>query len=280
MHEPAATCTCPECGGVLRALGEDVAEMLEYVPQHWKVIRHVRPKYSCARCEQILQAPAPSRPIARGVPGPGLLAHVLVSKYCDHLPLYRQSQIYAREGIELERSTLAEWVGAASALMQPLVEALGAYVLAAEKLHADDTPVPVLAPGTGKTKQGRLWDYVRDDRPAGSTDPPAVWLRYSPDRKGKHPCEHLKDFGGILQADGYAGFNGLYDRAKHPAHRGSLLGARAAQVLRRFHGHAVTARPGGPAAHRGALRHRGTDPRSTARGTTAHTRRAQRAVTG
>ena len=165
--------------------------MLEYVPQHWKVIRHVRPKYSCAGCEQIVQAPAPSRPIARGVAGPGLLAHVLVSKYCDHLPLYRQSQIYARDGIELDRSTLAEWVGAASALMQPLVEALGAYVLAAEKLHADDTPVPVLAPGTGKTKQGRLWDYVRDDRPAGSTDPPAVWLRYSPDRKGKHPCEHL-----------------------------------------------------------------------------------------
>jgi transposase len=216
VHEPAATCTCPECGGVLRALGEDVAEMLEYVPQHWKVIRHVRPKYSCARCEQIVQVLAPSRPIARGVPGPGLLAHVLVSKYCDHLPLYRQSQIYARDGIELDRSTLAEWVGAATALMQPLGDALGAYVLAAEKLHADDTPVPVLAPGTGKTKQGRLWVYVRDDRPAGSTEAPAVWLRYSPDRKGKHPCEHLKDFGGILQADGYAGFNGLYDRAKLP----------------------------------------------------------------
>ena len=191
--------------------------MLEYVPQHLKVIRHVRPKYSCAGCEQIVQAPAPSRPIARGVAGPGLLAHVLVSKYCDHLPLYRQSQIYARDGIELDRSTLAEWVGAASALLQPLVEALGAYVLAAEKLHADDTPVPVLAPGTGKTKQGRLWDYVRDDRPAGSTDPPAVWLRYSPDRKGEHPREHLKNFGGILQADGYAGFNGLYDRAEASA---------------------------------------------------------------
>ena len=216
VHEPTATCSCPQCGGVLGALGEDVAEMLEYVPQHWKVIRHVRPKYRCARCEQIVQAPAPSRPIARGVAGPGLLAHILVSKYCDHLPLYRQSQIYARDGIELDRSTLAEWVGAASALMQPLIEALGGYVLAAEKLHVDDSPVPVLAPGTGKTKQGRLWVYVRDDRPAGSTDPPAVWLRYSPDRKGKHPCEHLHSFGGILQADGYAGFNGLYDRAKHP----------------------------------------------------------------
>jgi transposase len=216
LHEPSSTCSCPACGGALRVLGEDVAEMLEYVPQHWKVIRHVRPKYSCASCEQIVQAPAPSRPIERGLAGPGLLAHVLVSKYCDHLPLYRQSQIYAREGIELDRSTLAEWVGAASALMQPLVDALGEYVLTAEKLHADDTPVPVLAPGTGKTKLGRLWTYVRDDRPSGGTDPPAVFFRYSPDRKGKHPCEHLKSFRGILQADGYAGFNGLYDRPEHP----------------------------------------------------------------
>src|SRR5467141_2032854 len=207
---------CPDCGGKLKQLSEDVSETLEYVPEHFKVIRQVRPKLACACCDKIVQAEAASRPIARGIAGPGLLAHVLVSKYCDHLPLYRQSQIYARDGIELDRSTLAQWVGAASALMQPLVDALGAYVLAAEKLHADDTPVPVLAPGTGKTKQGRLWDYVRDDRPAGSTDPPAVWLRYSPDRKGKHPCEHLHSFGGILQADGYAGFNGLYDRAKHP----------------------------------------------------------------
>ena len=211
VHEPASTCTCPACGGALRPLGEDVAEMLEYVPEHWKVIRHVRPKYSCASCQQITQAPAPSRPIERGLPGPGLLAHVLVSKYCDHLPLYRQSQIYARDGIEIDRSTMAGWVGAGSALLQPLLDALARYVLSAQKLHADDTPVPVLAPGTGKTKLGRLWAYVRDDRPSGSTDPPAVLLRYTPDRKGKHPCEHLKDFSGILQADGYAGFNGLYD---------------------------------------------------------------------
>jgi transposase len=216
VHEPDATCTCPACGGTLRPLGEDVAEMLEYVPEHWKVIRHVRPKYSCASCEQIVQAPAPSRPIQRGLAGPALLAHVLVAKYCDHLPLYRQSQIYARARIELERSTLAEWVGATSALMQPLIDALGRYVLGAEKLHADDTPVPVLSPGNGKTKLGRLWTYVRDDRPSGSTDPPAVLFRYSPDRKGKHPCEHLRDFRGILQADGYAGFNGLYDRPEHP----------------------------------------------------------------
>lgn len=216
VHEPDSVCSCPACGGALRALGEDVAEMLEFVPEHWKVVRHVRPKYSCARCAQIVQAPAPSRPIERGLAGPGLLAHVLVSKYCDHLPLYRQSQIYARSGIELDRSTLAEWVGHTSALLQPLIDALARYVLAAKKLHADDTPVPVLSPGNGKTKLGRLWAYVRDDRPSGGTDPPAVLLRYSPDRKGKHPCEHLREFRGVLQADGYAGFNGLYDREDAP----------------------------------------------------------------
>ena len=216
IHEPSSTCTCPDCGGLLRVLGEDVSEMLEYVPQHWKVLRHVRPKYSCAECQRIIQAAAPSRPIERGIAGPGLLAHVLVSKYCDHLPLYRQSQIYAREGLERDRSTLADWVGATSALMQPLVQALGAYVLSAQKLHADDTPVPVLAPGTGKTKTGRLWSYVRDDRPAGSTDPPAVLFCYSPDRKSEHPRAHLKDYRGILQADAYAGFNALYERTEQP----------------------------------------------------------------
>ena len=215
VHEPASTCTCTQCGGALKSLGEDVAEMLEYVPAHWKVLRHVRPKYSCSRCERITQAPAPSRPIARGMAGPGLLAHVLISKYCDHLPLYRQSQIYAREGVDLPRSLLAEWVGHTSTLMQPLLNAIQSHVLAADKLHADDTPVPVLT-GLGKTKQGRLWTYVRDDRPASSTDPPAVWFTYSPDRKGKHPSEHLKDFTGILQADGYAGFNALYERKSKP----------------------------------------------------------------
>ena len=141
--------------------------MLEYVPACFEVIRHVRPKLSCRCCERIVQAPAPSRPIARGLAGPGLLAHVLISKYADHLPLYRQCEIYARQGVELERSTLADWVGGSSALLDPLVEALRRYVMAAGKLHADDTPVPVLAPGNGKTKTGRLWTYVRDDRAAG-----------------------------------------------------------------------------------------------------------------
>jgi transposase len=206
----AAACACPACGGSLRPLGEDVSEMLEYVPGSYRVIRHIRPKLSCSQCQRIVQAPAPSRPIAKGIAGPGLLAHVLVSKYCDHLPLYRQSQIYRREGIHLERSTLADWVGGASSLLEPLVDALGHHVMSASKLHGDDTPVPVLCPGRGTTKQGRLWTYVRDDSPAGSSEPPAVFFRYTPDRKAIHPQSHLQDFTGVLQADAYAGFERLY----------------------------------------------------------------------
>ena len=202
---------CPDCGGELKHLGEDVSEMLEIEPLRFKVIRQVRPKLACAGCERIVQAEAPSRPIARGIAGPGLLAHVLVSKYGDHLPLYRQSEIYAREGVELDRSTLADWVCETSALLEPLVEALRRHVMAAEKLHADDTPVPVLAPGNGKTKTGRLWTYVRDDRPAGDRTPPAVWFAYTPDRKGEHPKAHLSKFQGTLQADGYAGFEQIYE---------------------------------------------------------------------
>jgi transposase len=201
---------CPDCGGKLKHLGEDVSEILEYVPASLKVIQYVRPKLACACCDRIVQAEAPSRPIERSIAGPGLLAHVLVSKYCDHLPLYRQSQIYARAGVELDRSTLAEWVGGSSRLLAPLVEALRRHVMAAGKLHADDTPVPVLAPGLGKTKTGRLWTYVRDDRPAGDRTPAAVWFAYSPDRKGEHPQAHLSNFTGTLQADGYAGFDQIY----------------------------------------------------------------------
>lgn len=220
---------CPDCGGTLRRLGEDVSETLEYVPARFKVIRTVRPKLSCAGCSQIVQAPAPSRVIDRGLAGPGLLAHVLVAKYADHLPLYRQAEIYQREGVELDRSTLADWVGGTSRTLRPLVEALQKYVLGAEKLHGDDVPVPVLEPGNGKTKTGRLWTYVRDDRPAGSEAPAAVWFAYSPDRKGEHPARHLQNYVGILQADGYAGFNKLYETGRIEE------AACWAHVRRKFH---------------------------------------------
>jgi transposase len=208
--EHSAGCNCAGCGTALVKIGEDVSEVLEYVPESFKVIRHVRPKLSCPQCHTIVQAPAPQRPIDRGLLGPNLLAHVLVSKYADHQPLYRQSQIYARQEVELPRSTLADGVGGAARLLVPLVDAVKDYVLQPGKIHADDTPVPVLEPGRGKTKTGRLWTYVRDDRPAGSTDPPAVWFAYSPDRAGEHPAKHLHAFSGILQADAYAGFEQLY----------------------------------------------------------------------
>ena len=219
-------CLCPACGGELRKLGEDVAEMLEIVPARFKVIRHVRPKLSCRACSTVVQAPAPSRPLVRSFAGAGLLAHVLVSKYADHLPLYRQAQIYARDGVQLERSTLADWVGGASALLKPLIEAFGAHVMSAEKLHVDDTPVPVLAPGSGRTKTGRLWTYVRDDRPAGNDAPPAAWFCYSADRKGEHPARHLRAFRGVLQVDGYAGFDRLFDddNPSHPRREAACLG--------------------------------------------------------
>jgi transposase len=208
VHAPAAA--CPDCGGAVRVLGEDKSEVLEYVPGHFKVIEHVRPKVSCRVCEAIHQAPTATLPIERGRPGPGLLARVLIGKYCDHLPLYRQADIYARDGVALSRSTLAGWVGRAAFELRPLVEAVAAHVLAADKIHGDDTTVPVLAPGTGKTATGRLWTYVRDDRPFAGEAPPAVFYCYSPDRKGIHPHQHLAGFRGILQADGYAGFGELY----------------------------------------------------------------------
>ncbi len=170
----------------------------------------MRPKLSCGHCSRVVQQPAPVRPIDRGMAAPGLLAQVIVAKYADHCPLYRQQGIYRRSGVELDRPTLAAWVGGAARLLEPLVEVLGRYVHGAEKVHADDTPVPVLDPGRGKTKTGRLWTYVRDDRPAGSRDPPAVWYRYSPNRKGEHPQSHLRHFHGILQADAYSGFAPLY----------------------------------------------------------------------
>jgi transposase len=206
---PALT-ACPCCGGTtLRKIGEDVTETLELVPRQWKVIQHVREKFSCRTCEAITQPPAPSHPIARGRAGPKLLAHILFSKYGLHLPLNRQSAVYAREGVDLDVSTLADWVGAAAATLMPLVEAIRAHVFAAERIHADDTTVPVLA--KGKTRTGRLWTYVRDDRPFAGPDPPAAVFFYSRDRGGEHPEQHLAGYAGLMQADAYAGFNRLYE---------------------------------------------------------------------
>lgn len=176
----------------------------------FQVIRTVREKHTCRWCDRIVQAAAPSRPIERGIAGPGLLARVLTSKYAEHTPLYRQSEIYAGQDVELSRSVLSGWVDACCRLLSPLEEALQRYVLSDGKLHADDTPVPVLLPGNKKTKTGRLWTYVRDDRNAGCALPPAVWFAYSPDRKGIHPQTHLADSSGVLQADAYAGFNEQY----------------------------------------------------------------------
>ena len=209
VHQPVAACPC--CGGtVLRKLGEDVTELLEYVPSSFKVIQLVRPKLSCRACETIVQAPLPSLPIERGRPGPGLLAHVAVAKYADGLPLYRQSAIYAREGIDLDRSTLADWVGRMAALLDPLVQAIGRHVCAGSVLHADDTTVEVLAPGQGRTRIGRLWAVVRDERAFGGATAPGAFYRYSPDRRAEHAAALLGSCRGFLHADGYAGFNSLF----------------------------------------------------------------------
>jgi len=212
VHPSPAACPC--CGGVLRKLGEDVTETLELIPRQWKVIQHVREKFSCRSCETISQPPAPFHPIARGRAGPGLLAHILFAKYGLHLPLNRQSVTYAREGIDLDVSTLADWVGACAATLMPLVLAVRDHVFTAERIHADETTVPVQA--KGKTRTGRLWTYVRDDQPFAGTDPPAAAYFYSPDRGGKHPEEHLATYAGLMQADAYSGFNRLYEAARKP----------------------------------------------------------------
>lgn len=210
---------CPQCGGNLKPLGEDVSEQLEVIEAAFKVIRHVRRKKACACCDCIVQAPAPSRPILRSFAGPGLLANIAVSKFADHQPLYRQAVIHARRGVELDPSTTGRWMGACGVLIAPLVEALRRYVLAPGKIHTDDTPMPVLSPGNGQTKTGRLWVYVRDDRHSGSVAPPAVWFAYSPNRQGQHPQSHLANFSGVLQADAFAGYDKIYadDRVKEAA---------------------------------------------------------------
>jgi len=212
-HEPAAS-ICLRCGAErLRKVGEDVTEVLEYVPGRFEVVRHVRPVYSCAKCEAMLQAPMPAMPIPRAMAGASVLAHVIMSKYADHLPLYRQAEIYARDGLDLDRGTLADWMGKAAWLLRPLADRIGSHVMAGTVIHADDTPVPVLAPGNGKTRTGRLWIYLRDERPHAGRAPPAVHYRYTPDRKGERCRQHLNSFSGHLHADGYAGFAELYESA-------------------------------------------------------------------
>lgn len=210
-----APCACAHCGsGRLRKIGETTTESLELVPASWKVLSHVREKFSCRACEKITETPAPSHPIARGRAGPQLLAHVLFSKYRAHLPLNRQSDIYEKEGIDLDVSTLADWVGACSATLMPLVEEIEKHVLAAERIHADDTTVPVLA--RNKCTTGRLWTYVRDDQPFGGQAAPAALFHYSADRGGEHPEKHLARFSGLMQTDAYSGYNGLYVEGRKP----------------------------------------------------------------
>lgn len=210
VHAPAGICKA--CGGnELRTVGETVTEVLAYVPARFEVIRHVRPACSCRKCETMVQAPMPELPIPRGMVDASFLAHMIVAKFCDHIPLYRQAEIDARAGVEIDRSQRAAWLGHVAWLLSPLVELAAAHVMASRVIHADDTPVDVLAPGTGKTRTGRFWVYLRDERPHAGTAPPAVLYRYTPDRKGEHCRKELGHFTGWLHADGYAGFARLYE---------------------------------------------------------------------
>src|SRR3954466_5734824 len=204
--------TCPCCGGSLHAIGEDTSEMLDIVPAQLRVKVIRRPRYGCRACEEaVVQAPAPERPITGGMATEALLAHVLVAKFSDHLPLYRQAQIFARQGIELDRSTLCDWVGRACWWLEPLWRLLRRHVLGSTRIFADDTTLPVLDPGRGRTKTGRLWGYAVDDQPWCGSTPPAVVFLYAEDRKGEHPAAHLAGFQGILQVDGYSGFKRLLE---------------------------------------------------------------------
>jgi transposase len=210
-HEPTIICTCHGCDLTkLARLGEDVTEVLEKIPARLKVIRHVRPRYACRSCEAVFQAPAPELPIERGRPGPGLIANVAVSKFCDGLPLYRQSVILGREGIEIDRATLADWLGHAAWWLSPLAVLIGQYLMRSPVIHTDDTTIKVLAPGHGQTRTARFWVYAVDPRIWTGVGPPAAFYRYSPDRDGERPREHLAGFSGFLHADAYAGYGALY----------------------------------------------------------------------
>ena len=210
---------CGRCGGHLKTLGEDVTDELEYVPGRFIVNRIIRPRKACTCCEAIVQSPLPSRPIERGRPGPGLLAYVLICKFADHLPLYRLSQIFAREGIDLDRSTMSDWVGRATALLEPLADLIGRMVRQGAAIFADDTPVKMLAPGHKKTKTARVWTYVRDERPWAGQSPRCAWYQFTIDRRGEHPENHLSGYKGWVHADGYSGFNGVFgdDKASEMA---------------------------------------------------------------
>ena len=222
VHEPEIICVCQGCDrSKLTRLGEDVTEVLEKIPARLKVIRHVRPRYARRKCEGVFQAPAPDLPIERGRPGPGLIANVAVSKFCDGLPLYRQSVILEREGIEIDRATLADWLGHAAWWLAPLAVRIGQYVMGLPVIHTDDTTIKVLAPGLGKTRTARIWVYAADLRIWADPGPPAAFYRYSPDRDGDRPREHLAGFSGFLHADAYAGYGSLYRARGNQPPRGA-----------------------------------------------------------
>jgi transposase len=244
----AAPESCPCCGSAkLSKLGEDITETLEVIPRQWKVIQTVRERFSCRECETITQPPAPFHVTPRGFAGPNLLAMIMFEKFGQHQPLNRQSERYRREGIDLSVSTLADQVGACTAVLQPLHALIERHVLAAERLHGDDTTVPILA--KGKTVKGCIWTYVRDDRPFGSRAPPAALYYASRDRRHEHPSRHLRDFAGILQADAYDGYNELYDSSRsHGAITSALCWAHARRQFFELADIAANARRGKDAA--------------------------------
>ena len=265
---------CPDCGGALRLVGEDVAEILDFIAAKLKVVEIHRPKKSCRDCERMVQTAAPPRPIRRGMAGPALLAHILVAKYDDQLPLYRQGEIFARMGADIPRATLIDWCGQAAGALRPLVDLIRDVVVASDRIHADDTPIPVLDPRKKRieglargVKEGRIWVYVKDDRPWAGGDPPAAAYRFSPDHKGEHPRAHLADFNGILQADAYPGYKDLYEPGADGMARVSEA-ACWAHLRRDFHD-VWKARTRRSRARRWkdrrALRHRGRHQRPAAR---------------
>jgi transposase len=260
VHEPEITCHCNNCDPArLVKLGETATEVLDKIPARLKVIRHLRPKYACRVCETIFQAPAPELPIEKGRPGAALLAHVAVSKYCDRMPLYRQSAILEREGIDIDRATMADWMGHVAWWVMPLAERIGQYVMAQEVLWTDDIPIRTLAPGTGKTRTAWLWCYAVDPRPYAGPGHPAVFYRYSADRKGERPRGHLEGFSGYLHSDAFAGYEALYRGTGSKPPRITpccLLRPCSAQAVRGVRDHKVANCRGSPTPDPGTVCHR------------------------